>query len=559
MSGGASSSRVSWQTSDSLSTRLDNVDTNHCPLDQVGMERTLIIGAGSGGRILARELKANPQWGFLPIGFVDDDPGKVNRMFDGLPVLGNTASLPEFAHVKRADVVVVAVPSAEPSVSSRLIAIAELSAARVLSMPAIGSILTGTTSVTTLRTVRPVDVLGRPVVKHDRESCYRFVSGERVLITGAAGSIGSELSMQIAGLDPEHLILLDTNETGLHDLTLDIRRSIPSANVSSTIVSVTDRGRIGRVFAEYRPGVVVHAAAYKHVPAMEQQPDQALETNVIGSDIIARHAAAYGAKRFILVSTDKAVRPTSVMGATKRLAELAVDAVGRETGLSVCSVRFGNVLGSRGSVIPTFERQIRDGGPVTVTDARMRRYFMTIPEAVSLIIQAGAFHHSNVTYMLDMGEDVSILDLAKRVIQMHGLRVGKDIDIVFTGMRPGEKLYEELSLQFENANPTEHPKIRRLDGHASLIASKDVLVRLSNLWQCALQGDQYLAPKIHELIAELDGESPALDRHSDGFKGEAVVHPVRPKMSASVVSIPLPPRKGARDHVSAGTDSTVDN
>jgi FlaA1/EpsC-like NDP-sugar epimerase len=478
-------------------------------------ERVLIVGAGSGGQVLAWELRDNPQWELQPVGFVDDDPSKLGRKILGLPVLGDVDALPALVHSHEIDVVVIAVPSAPPAIHARMVAIAKLTRARVLTMPPIGSILRGDTPVTTLKTVRPVDVLGRPVVEPDRESCLQFIRGRRVLVTGAAGSIGAELAMQIADLGPAQLVLLDTNETGLHDLSLDIRRRHPDVRVEFTIASVIDTRRIQRLFSTVRPQIVLHAAAYKHVPAMEVQPGQALETNVVGTDVVARHAAAYGAERFVLVSTDKAVRPSSVMGATKRLAELAVAVVGRETGLSVCSVRFGNVLGSRGSVIPTFERQIRDGGPVTVTDARMKRYFMTIPEAVGLIIQAGAFGHNNATYILDMGEEVSILDLAKRVIELHGLRVGQDIDIEFTGMRPGEKLYEELTLDFERAHETDHPKIRQIDGLASHLALEEVPHRIAELAYLSEEFHPELAARIHQLIADVDGESPVLNDDAD--------------------------------------------
>lgn len=507
--------RIRGLLSSLLPVRKDEVQA-----PQDGMENVLIVGAGSGGQVLAWELRANPQWKLWPRAFVDDDHGKIGRVIAGLPVLGDSEAIPALVASEKIDVVVIAVPSASTSAHSRLSAIARSSSARVLTMPPIGSILKGTSSVTTLKSVRPVDVLGRPVVEPDRDSCLQFIRGRRVLVTGAAGSIGAELASQIAGLGPKQLVMLDTNETGLHDLSLDIRRQHRDVDVYMVITSVTDSPRIERVFRTFRPEIVLHAAAYKHVPAMEAQPGQALETNVVGTDVVVRHAAAYGTERFVLVSTDKAVRPSSVMGATKRLAELAVAVVGKETGLSVCSVRFGNVLGSRGSVIPTFERQIRAGGPVTVTDSRMKRYFMTIPEAVSLIIQAGAFGHRNVTYILDMGEPVAIVDLAERVIQLHGLRPGKDIDIIYTGMRPGEKLYEELVLDFESANETAHPKVRQIDGMASHLPLEDVPERIAELVQSAQDDDPGLATRIHQLIAAIDGESPVLN-------GDADISPVR--------------------------------
>jgi FlaA1/EpsC-like NDP-sugar epimerase len=477
---------------------------------EAGMERVLIVGAGSGGQVLARELRNNPRWKLWPVSFVDDDPSTHGRIIQGVPVLGDTDELAAFVRREEIDVIVVAIPSASPHDHARLVQCAQGTSARVLTMPPIGSILRGDSQVTTLRSVRPVDVLGRPVVDPDRASCLAFIRGKRVLVTGAAGSIGAELATQIAALEPAQLVLLDTNETGLHDLMLDIRRRMPGVPVEMMIASVTDSRRLGRLFGRVLPQIVLHAAAYKHVPAMEAQPDLALETNVVGTDVVVRHAAAFGAERFVLVSTDKAVRPSSVMGATKRLAELVVVAVGAETGLSVCAVRFGNVLGSRGSVIPTFERQIRAGGPVTVTDPRMKRYFMTIPEAVSLIIQAGAFGHDNVTYILDMGEEVAITELAKRVIELHGLRVGADIEIVYTGMRPGEKLYEELTLDFEAAGATAHPKIRQISGTASQLALGEVPGRIARLVAQAAADEAAVGQRIHDLIAEVDGSCPIL-------------------------------------------------
>ena len=476
-----------------------------------GMESVLIVGAGSGGQVMAIELQNNPRWNLWPVAFVDDDRRKIGAEIGGVPVLGDTDAIQALVKSEHIDVVIIAIPSASSSEHQRLIDNAQESGARVLTMPALGSILRGDIHVTTLKSVRPVDVLGRPMVDPDRDSCLQFVRGRSILVTGAAGSIGSELSLQIADLSPSRLVLLDTNETGLHDLLTEIQRKYPNVEVISRIVSVTDERRIRKVFEENCPEIVLHAAAYKHVPAMEEQPDQALETNVVGTQVVVQHAAEFGVDRFVLVSTDKAVRPTSVMGATKRLAELIVAAVGKQTDLSVCSVRFGNVLGSRGSVIPTFERQIRAGGPVTVTDPRMKRYFMTIPEAVSLIIQAGAFGHRNVTYILDMGEEVSIVDLARRVIELHGLRVGEDIDIVFTGIRPGEKLFEELTLDFESAHDTGHPKIRMIEGLPAAIDPRAFSERISDLTGRIDDPAAELSHAVHLLIVDIDGSSPALD------------------------------------------------
>ena len=424
----------------------------------------LIVGAGSGGRILTKELQDVPRWKLHPVAFVDDNSDLHDTFVNGIPVLGDSRAIPAIVRNEDIDVIVLAIPSLTEASKRKLVELARSSGKKLLSMPPIGSILTGAVNITTLNPVRTTDVLGRPVVEPDYDSCIQFVRGRRVLITGAAGSIGSELARQIARLDPASLFLLDVDETGLHDLSLEITKYLPGVSLTTLLTSIADEHRVRSAFMRYLPEIVMHAAAYKHVPAMERQPDLAIETNVIGTRNVVTAAADVGAERFVMVSTDKAVRPTSVMGASKRLAELEVQLVGESRELSVCSVRFGNVLGSRGSVIPTFEKQIRDGGPVTITDERMKRYFMTISEAASLIIQAGAYGHRNVTYVLDMGEEVKIIDLARKVIELHGLRPDEEIKIEYTGIRPGEKLYEELSLDFEAAEPTLHPKIRRLHG-----------------------------------------------------------------------------------------------
>ena len=446
-----------------------------------GFESVLIVGAGSGGRILANELKDVPRWKLHPVAFVDDNTDLHGSMVNGIPVLGDSNAIPAIARAEDIDVIVLAIPSLTEATTRKLADLARGSGKKLLSMPPIGSILTGAVGITSLNPVRSVDVLGRPVVEPDYDSCIQFVRGRRVMVTGAAGSIGSELATQIARLDPSMLILMDLDESGLHNLSLAIKKEAPGLDLVSVLNSVTDEARTRAAFEKYQPEIVLHAAAYKHVPAMEQQPDIAIETNVIGTRNVVTAAADFGAERFVMVSTDKAVRPSSVMGASKRLAELEVLLIGETRDLSVCNVRFGNVLGSRGSVIPTFEKQFQDGGAVTGTDARMKRYFMTIEEAASLIIQAGAYGHTNVTYILDMGEEVPIINLARRVIELHGLRPDVDIAIEYTGIRPGEKLYEELSLDFENAQPTHHPKIRALGGSLHALDEDEFTARVEAL------------------------------------------------------------------------------
>lgn len=482
--------------------------SEHDPKSAEDFERVLVVGAGTGGRIIAQDLTNNPRWKMIPIGFVDDDPTKRGLNIDTIKVIGDTASIPSIVRSERVDLIVIAIPSAPPKVHQRLAEISQTTSARVLTMPALGSILRGEARVSTLTTVRPVDVLGRPVIIPDRESCLQFIKGRRVLITGAAGSIGSELVVQIADLMPAALILVDTDESGLHDLSVDISLSSPLLEVIPYVCSITDEHRLERIFETTGPEIVLHAAAYKHVGAMERQPDVALDVNVGGTMNVARLSRRVGVERFVLISTDKAVRPTSVMGASKRLAELAVSLFGSDDAMSVCSVRFGNVLGSRGSVIPTFERQIRNGGPITVTDERMRRYFMTIPEAVSLVIQAGAFGHRNVTYILDMGDEVAIMELARRVIELHGLRVGADIQIRIIGAQPGEKLHEELTLNFESAHPTAHPKIRMIKADQSTISMNDFTRELETLRVLTTDGNiDALGDKIRQLVHRLDANS----------------------------------------------------
>ena len=449
------------------------------------LARTLIVGAGNAGQMLALALPRRQDIGLLPVGFVDDQVRLIGRRIEGQPVLGVTADIPEL--VLRHDIVVIvlAMPSARPEDHDRVLAHARRSNARVLSMPNIGSLLRAESAPMELRRVDLHEVLGRPPVQALDGMSETFISGRRVLITGAAGSIGQELTRQVARFGPAAVIALDINESGLFDLNQELVLAGVDVPFHAVVASITNTKRLASIFATYRPEIVFHAAAYKHVPMMEKHPQEAVFVNAIGTRRVAEAAARAGVDRFVLISTDKAVRPSSVMGATKRAAELAVKTVVRQTGMSGCSVRFGNVLGSRGSVIPTFEKQIDMGGPVTVTDPKMRRFFMTIPEAASLTIQAGAFGESEAVYMLDMGEEVYILDLAKRMIELRGLVLGRDIDIVYTGLRPGEKLREELALASEVSVPTRHAKISILeephrDG-AALVALSAQLDRLGEL------------------------------------------------------------------------------
>jgi FlaA1/EpsC-like NDP-sugar epimerase/lipopolysaccharide/colanic/teichoic acid biosynthesis glycosyltransferase len=472
-----------------------------------GLQRALIVGAGAGGRIIAGELRSCPTSRLWPVGFLDDDPKKHRHRIDHLPVLGNISALPLVVRREAAEVVVIAIPSAPQATLSRVAEIARSAGAEVLTMPPINSILRGEEKLTTLRRVRPVDVLGRAIVQPDHEHCRSFIEGKRVLISGAAGSIGQEVARQVVSLKPSMLILVDINESDLFDRHQELHMEEPDVEIRPFVLSVTDAVRMYCLFAETRPQIVFHAAAYKHVPLMEAQPGEAVLTNVFGTKVLADTSAQFGVERFVLVSTDKAVRPSSAMGASKRVAEMVVSDISSHTGLSSCAVRFGNVLGSRGSVIPTFERQIEAGGPVTITDERMRRYFMTIPEASGLIIQAGAFRDDNVICMLDMGEDVPIVELAERVIRLHGLRPHVDMPIVFTGIRPGEKLREDLANDFEAARESPHPKIRMLSSKMNPDAHHDMVDRLAELQVIAEVGSpDDIRSALHNLVRWGDRE-----------------------------------------------------
>lgn len=466
--------------------------------------RALIVGAGNGGRLLSEEIRRNPEWGFTPIGFVDDNPRLIGKSVGHIKVLGPTSLIPDLVQAKDIEAVILAIPTADRATQARLGDLARQSSARVLTMPDLGAILRGDNSATSIHEIRPADFLNRPSVSAHGPRCTNFISGKRVLITGAAGSIGSELTRQVAQLAPSDLILLDTNETGLYDLELDLQLTASTVQLRMIVGTVTNMQRMDRIIRQTKPDIIFHAAAYKHVPLMEQNPDEAVWTNVIGTPSVAEAAARHGVSRFVLVSTDKAVRPSSVMGATKRLAELEIASVAESTGLSTCCVRFGNVLGSRGSVIPTFNRQIDAGGPVKITDPAMMRYFMTIPEASSLIIEAGALGDRGAIYMLDMGEEVSILSLAHKMIRARGLRIDKDIEIQFTGMRPGEKLREELNLPSEAANLTPNKKIRRLT--TSMKLSRDYSIAREQIESLIIQSDNMrIRPALLAIIASVDG------------------------------------------------------
>jgi FlaA1/EpsC-like NDP-sugar epimerase len=422
--------------------------------------RVLVIGAGDAGEMLVREMLRQPERGLLPVGFLDDRPDKRGMRIHGVPVLGDRGAISESVERLKVDLVVLAMPSAPAKEQRAILERCAATPAKVQIVPALHEIVTGSVSINHLRDIQIEDLLGRDPVVID-SALLGYLKGKCVLVTGAGGSIGSELCRQIATLGVKTLLLLDHHEHAVYQIDQELRRLAPAGvTLVPVVADVRDDGRIRQVLAAYRPQLIFHAAAHKHVPLMEQSPAEAAQNNVLGTLTMATAALETGVESFLLVSTDKAVRPTSVMGKTKRLAELALQDLASRHPQSTkfLAVRFGNVLGSRGSVVPLFRGQIARGGPLTVTHPDMTRYFMTIPEAVTLVLQTGALGRSGEVLMLDMGDPVRILDLARNMIKLSGLRE-EDVEIVFTGMRPGEKLYEELLVTTEGTRPTEHPQV----------------------------------------------------------------------------------------------------
>lgn len=426
--------------------------------------RALIVGAGDAGSLLVREFENQPWLGVKVVGLVDDDASKMNRSLHGVRVVGRRSEIPSHVRKYQANQVIIAMPSAPPKVIQETIELCKKSEAQVRILPPINDMIAGKVRAQDVRDVDIEDLLRREPVRTDLEAIAGYLRGRRVLVTGAGGSIGSELCRQVASFGPSELHLLGHGENSIFDIQNELQQTYPNVKLSALIADVQDELSIRRIFEKVRPEVVFHAAAHKHVPLMEFNPDAAVRNNVFGTRNVAEAAAATGAEAFVMISTDKAVNPGNVMGATKRLAEMVVQAMATQSSTRFVSVRFGNVLGSRGSVVPFFKKQIAQGGPVTVTHPEMRRYFMTIPEAVQLVLQAGSIGRGGEVFVLDMGEPVKIVDLAKDLIRLSGYEPGKDIEIVFTGVRPGEKLFEELINDGESVRQTEHEKIRALNG-----------------------------------------------------------------------------------------------
>ena len=424
-----------------------------------GKTNTMIVGAGEAGNTLLKELQNSKFVEQNVCCLVDDDPGKIGKYLRGVLVAGNRKDICRLAEEYHIDEIMIAIPSASHAEIQELLDICSQTSCKLKVLPGIYQLVNGEVSVSKLRNVEIEDLLGREPIDTQVESIMGYVSGKVVLVTGGGGSIGSELCRQIARHEPKQLIIFDIYENNAYDIQQELKRDYPELNLVVLIGSVRNTHRINGVFEKYHPQIVYHAAAHKHVPLMEDSPNEAIKNNVMGTYKTAQAADKYGVSRFVLISTDKAVNPTNIMGASKRLCEMVIQMMNNRSKTEFVAVRFGNVLGSNGSVIPLFKKQIEEGGPVTVTHPDIIRYFMTIPEAVSLVLQAGARAKGGEIFVLDMGKPVKILDLALNLIRLSGLKPYEDINIVFTGLRPGEKLYEELLMDEEGLQSTDNKLI----------------------------------------------------------------------------------------------------
>jgi FlaA1/EpsC-like NDP-sugar epimerase len=457
--------------------------------------RVLIVGAGDAGALVVREMQKNPNLHLMPVCFLDDNPNKLKQQIHGVPVVGTLDDLARTVMIRRINEVIIAIPSAPGNVIRQVAEICQARNIPFRTMPGMYELIGGKVNVSRLREVDITDLLRREPTRIDEARIGINLSSRRILVTGAGGSIGLEICRQIARWMPASLILLGHGENSIFETLLEIQENFPSLPVHPIIADVRDLDRLNVIFDDLRPEVVFHTAAHKHVPLMEVNVEDAVMNNVVGTRNIVEVSLSYGVERLVLISTDKAIRPSSVYGGTKRLAEMIVLDAARRSGLAYSVVRFGNVLGSRGSVIPLFKRQIASGGPVTVTHPDMERFFMTIPEAVHLVLQASAMGQGGEVFVLKMGEQIRILDLAEDLIRLSGLEPGKDIEIVFTGIRPGDKMSEELWDHSAHYEPTLHPDIVLLADEV-LLAGNDLQDTVDDLTHLAREGDSEAIVKI---------------------------------------------------------------
>ncbi len=460
--------------------------------------RVLIAGAGTSGAVILKEMLTSQYAQGHVVCFVDDDKNKVGKILNGVPIAGKREDIPGLVEKYKVDEIYIAMPSAPAKDRKEIIEICRETGCRVKILPGIYQLLNGEVSVGKLREVEIEDLLGREPVRVNIDEILDYVRGKVVLVTGGGGSIGSELCRQIAGHHPKQLIVFDVYENNAYDLQQELKDKFPQLNLVVLIGSVRNTHRIESVFEKYRPEMVYHAAAHKHVPLMEDSPNEAIKNNVFGTYKTAKAADKYGTKRFVLISTDKAVNPTNIMGASKRMCEMVIQMMNARSKTDFVAVRFGNVLGSNGSVIPLFKKQIAQGGPVTVTHPDIIRYFMTIPEAVYLVLQAGAYAKGGEIFILDMGDPVKILDLAKNLIRLSGYKPGEDIAITFTGLRPGEKLYEELLMDEEGMQDTPNKLIHI--GKPIAFDTKEFSEQLDRLYEVANLDSEAIRGEVKKIV-----------------------------------------------------------
>jgi FlaA1/EpsC-like NDP-sugar epimerase len=475
--------------------------------------RAVIVGAGAAGRMVAEEMRLRPEHGYRVVGFLDDDPGKQGREISDIPVLGSISDLCEIIKVQSISEIVIAMPSASGRSIREVVKLCEEAGTSFKIVPGVWEIILGDVTINQLREVRPEDLLGRETVSLDQEEMIGYLAGKRVLVTGAGGSIGSELARQVAAFSPGHVLLMGRGENSIYAIDQEIGQYYPYVKRSAIISSISDAHAVENVFRTYRPQIVFHAAAHKHVHLMQAYPDEAIKNNVIGTRILVDAAVRYGAERLVMLSTDKAVRPRGAMGASKRLAEsILVERAAHGCDTKLMAVRFGNVLASRGSVVPLFRQQIRLGGPVTVTHPDVTRYFMTIREAALLVLEAGLAGHGGEVFVLDMGEPIRIADLAAHLIRLSGLEPGKDIAIEFCGLRPGEKLHEELWYSDETLSRTSHDKVMVVQSPAAGLVT-DLEKRVARLEKLARVCDR------DQILGELADIFPDMETGTKHDKG----------------------------------------
>ena len=463
-----------------------------------GNKRVMIVGAGTSGAVILKEMNTSRYIHGRVVCFADDDKNKVGKLLNGVPIAGSREDIPKLVKEYQVDDIYIAIPSASAKDRKNIIEICRKTGRNIKTLPGIYQLINGEVNISKLRNVEIEDLLGREPIRVNLDEIMGYVTGKVVLVTGGGGSIGSELCRQIASHNPKQLIIFDIYENTTYSIQLELKEKYPKLDLVVLIGSVRNTHRIESVFEQYHPDIVYHAAAHKHVPLMEDSPNEAIKNNVFGTYKTARAADKYGAKRFVLISTDKAVNPTNIMGASKRMCEMVIQMMNARSKTDFVAVRFGNVLGSNGSVIPLFKRQIEQGGPVTVTHPDIIRYFMTIPEAVSLVLQAGAYANGGEIFVLDMGEPVKILELAKNLIQLSGYTPDVDIPIVFTGLRPGEKLYEELLMSEEGMQDTPNKLI-----HIGKPIDFDMEAfegQLQHLYEAAYQDGDQIRTEVQNIV-----------------------------------------------------------